>query len=156
MAVGEGRQGSPQLERSRVKSMNALSVEGFMIRNPVAWDRLSRVLADVYGVASEAVGQFKSGFESDGAAVPILVETHEHQKGFRLDVPIYVKVEIDGTRRGIPLAQRVAAALGEDVLTSPPASHCYPPWRWVLASPAGLLVLVDELTPDSDDLIVDL
>jgi hypothetical protein len=132
-----------------------VTIEGFLLRHPVGWERLSRAVADLYGVAVEAVGRLEIGVEMDSSPCLILLETHQHREGFRLDVTVYASIVTTVTQRGIPLASQIATALGEDVLTSPPASGHHPPWRWVLATPAGQLMLVDEMAYEHDGIIID-
>jgi len=132
-----------------------VTIEGFLVRHPVGWDRLSRALADAYGVAVEAVGRLEISMEADNSAFLVRVETHLHREGFQLDVTVYASMETTVRQHGVPLAKQIAATLGEDVLTSPPASGRYPPWRWMLATSAGQLLLVNEVAHEHDGVIID-
>jgi hypothetical protein len=116
---------------------------------------LSRAVADLYGVAVGAVERLEIAVEMDSSPFLILLETHEHREGFRLDVTVYASIATTVTQRGIPLASQIATALGEDVLTSRPASGHHPPRRWVLATPACQLLLVDEMAYEHDGVIID-
>lgn len=89
---------------------------------------------------------------------PVLVESHEHGAGFRMDLTFYLGSEVRSSLVGASLARRLAMTLGQEILTSPPAETngtMPPPDLWVLARPDGSLFLVHQCSPESDDVEID-
>lgn len=132
-------------------------VEGCLVRDPVPWDTLSRALADVLEIDPAEIGAF-DGETPIPIPPPVLVEMHERKSGFRLDLTLYLRIVGSPGITGVALAQRLASALGQEVLTSPPAGEDGgdpAPDRWVLARPDGSLAMVRQVDPESDDIEID-
>jgi hypothetical protein len=132
-------------------------VEGFLIREHVDWAGLVRALGEILGVDPSGIRPLDVEHLSEPPA-PVLVECHGHASGFRLDVTLYLGTEVQSGLAGVPLARRLAMALGQEVLTSPPAEAeglAPPPDLWVLACPDDSLFLVRQLAPESDDVEID-
>jgi hypothetical protein len=133
-------------------------VEGCLVREVVEWNALVRALSEILTVDPADIREFDLAHSSEPRP-PVLVESHEHEAGFRMDLTFYLGREVQSDLAGIPLARRLAMALGQEILTSPPAEAdgtIPPPDLWVLARPDGSLFLVRQCDPESDNVEVDL
>jgi hypothetical protein len=136
---------------------NTSRLEGCLVRNPVEWATLARALGEILGLDPAGIHAFDVDHLVEPPP-PVLVEVHEHPSGFRMDLTFYLRIEARPETMGVQLAQRLAMALGQDVLTSPPGMKdgtAPTPDRWVLARPDGLLFLVRQIDPESDDIEID-
>lgn len=134
---------------------NASRIEGYLVRDPVGWDSLAKVLGDVMAVDPADVQVFDVDSLIEPPP-PVLVEIRKRESGFRLDLTLYLRppaVKMADTQ----LARRLAVTLGQEVLTSPPPEEdgSAPPDRWILARPDGSLFLVRQVDPESDDIEID-
>jgi hypothetical protein len=132
-------------------------IEGCFLREIVDWETLVRALSEVFSMPLTEIDALD--FERlDEPHAAVLVERHERQTGFRLDLTFYLGSSVQSGGTGIKLASRLAAVLKQDVLTSPPVGLdgvSPPPDAWVLARHDGALFLVRQLEPDSDDIEID-
>jgi len=116
-----------------------------------------RALSDVLAVSPADI----RAFDVDHLVTPpplVLVECHERESGFRMDLTLYLGPEVRSELVGVRLARSLAMALGQEVLTSPPGrtdEFMPPPDSWVLACPDGSLFLVRQSQPDSEDVEID-
>lgn len=132
-------------------------VEGCLVREVVEWNALVRALGEILAVEPSSIRAFDVG-PSTEPRPPIRVESHERQVGFRMDLTFYIGKEVRTSLTGNSLARRLAMALGQEILTSPPAAAdgtVPPPDLWVLARPDGSLFLVHQCDPASDDVEID-
>jgi len=128
------------------------------VRELVAWDSLTRALSEVLELTSADIRAF-DGEDVNEPRPAVLVESHVHASGFRMDLTLYLGRKVQVGLTGVSLARRLAMALGQEILTSPPAEAdgiVYAPDLWMLARPDGSLFLVRQLNPESDDVDVDL
>jgi hypothetical protein len=132
-------------------------VEGCLVKEHVEWEALVRALSRVLSVSPADI----RAFDVEQLITPppvVLVECHERESGFRMDLTLYLGPEVRSELVGVPLASSLAMALGQEVLTSPPGGAdglMPPPDSWVLACPDGSLFLVRQSQPDSEDVEID-
>jgi hypothetical protein len=132
-------------------------VEGCLVREFVEWNALVRALGEILLVEPSGIRAFDAAPSTDPRP-PILVEIHDHQVGFRMDLTFYLGKEVRTSLTGTSLARRLAMTLGQEILTSPPAradGTVSPPDLWVLARPDGSLFLVHQCDPESEDVEID-
>lgn len=132
-------------------------VEGCLVREVVEWNVLVRALSEILAVEPAGIRELELEHPSEPRP-PVLVESHEHEAGFRMDLTFYLGSEVRSGLTGVPLAQRLAMTLGQEILTSPPSEAdgaIPPPDLWVLARPDGALFLVRQCDPESDDVEID-
>jgi hypothetical protein len=132
-------------------------VEGCLVRKGVAWPELTRALSEVLEISPDDIAPFDTDNLSRPPS-PVLVKCIERESGFRLDLTFYIGAEIQSALAGVALASRLAKALGQEILTSPPDEPdggMPSPALWVLALPGGELYLVHQINPDSDAVEID-
>jgi hypothetical protein len=89
---------------------------------------------------------------------PVLVKWSERESGFRLELTFSIGVDVPSRLAGMVLASRLAEALGQEILTSPPENPdgaTSSPESWVLALPTGELYVVRQINPGSDAVEID-
>ncbi len=130
-------------------------LEGCLVRERVSWESLAHALGEVLGVAPEAVALFD--VDHLRPPPPVRVEIQERESGFRMDLTLYLGSEIHTPLTGISLASRLAMALRQEVLTSPPAEGemASSPASWILARPDGRLYWVQQTHPESEAVEID-
>jgi hypothetical protein len=132
---------------------NESRVEGCLVREAVEWSVLVRALSEILTVDPAGIRELELAHPSEPRP-PVLVESHVHEAGFRMDLTFYLGSEVQSDLAGVPLARRLAMTLGQEILTSPPVEAdgtIPPPDLWVLARPDGSLFLVRQCAPESDD-----
>lgn len=131
--------------------------EGCLVKEHVEWEALVGALSRVLSVSPADI----RAFDVQQLITPpplVLVECHERESGFRMDLTLYLDAEVRSELVGVPLARALAMTLGQEVLTSPPGrtdEFMPPPDSWVLACPDGSLFLVRQTQPDSEDVEID-
>jgi hypothetical protein len=137
--------------------VNESRVEGCLVREVVAWNALVRALSEILAIDPAGIREFEFAHLSEPRP-PILVESHKHKAGFHMDLTFYLGSEVRSGLAGVPLAWRLAMALGQEILTSPPAEAngtILPPDLWALARPDGSLYLVRQCSPESNNVEFD-
>jgi len=132
-------------------------MEGCLIQEQVPWETLARAIAQTFEVDPSHIGLFDVE-NLITPPPPIQVETHEHESGFRMDLTLYIDEGVPSELTGVELASRLAQALGQEVLTSPPNNSdgaMLSPALWVLALPKGELYVVHQINPESDAVEID-
>ena len=86
--VGSGRKrsvfGEPIGSDERAVMVNESRVEGCLVRELVEWNALVRALSEILAVDPTDIRAFDLA-PSNEPRPPILVESHEHEVGFRMD-----------------------------------------------------------------------
>jgi hypothetical protein len=85
-------------------------VEGCLVRDLVAWEPLARALSEVLELTPADIRPFDE--ESVNEPRPaVLVESHIHASGFRMDLTLYLGSEVRAGLTGVSLARRLAMEL---------------------------------------------
>lgn len=132
-------------------------IEGYLVRERVKWWEFVHALSMIFYLSENDIGLL----DVDGLEKPrpqVLVKWIERESGFRLDLTFYIGREVPSKLAGMALASRLAEALGQEVLTSPPENPdgaMSSPESWVLALPTGELYAVRQINPESDAVEID-
>jgi hypothetical protein len=137
------------LEQSRI--------EGCLVRKRVEWLELAHALSRILELSESDIGLLDMD-NLEKPRPPVLVQWIERESGFRLDLTFYIGADVQSELAGVALASRLAQALGQEVLTSPPDEPdggMSSPELWVLALPQGELYVVRQINPESDAVEID-
>jgi hypothetical protein len=127
------------------------------VRKGVTWPELTDALSQVLEISPNDIARLDDGSLNTQPS-PVLVKCIERESGFCLDLTFYIGAEVQSDLAGVVLASRLAKALGQEILTSPPDETdggMPSPALWVLARPDGELYFVRQINPDSDAVEID-
>lgn len=133
-------------------------MEGCLVQERVPWEVLAKALAGIFNL--DPTIDIRE-FDVDNLVTPppaVQVEINEHESGFRMDLTFYLGANVEPELTGPRFASHLAAALGQDVLTSPPAEidgQKISPALWLLVRSTGELFLVRQIDPESEDVDID-